>query len=53
VTRTISIDIYDQVQAANYSSANQTALLLLIISFVVLSAVYGANRRAWAVGPWR
>jgi molybdate transport system permease protein len=53
VTRTISIDIYDQVQAANYSSANQTALLLLIISFVVLSAVYGAIRRAWAVGPWR
>jgi len=27
VTRTISIDIYDQVQTANYSSANQTALL--------------------------
>ena len=26
VTRTISIDIYDQVQTANYSSANQTAL---------------------------
>ena len=53
VTRTISIDIYDQVQTANYSSANQTALVLLIISFVVLSVVYGANRRPWAVGPWR
>ena len=53
VTRTISIDIYDQVQTANYSSANQTALLLLIISFLVLSIVYGANRRPWAVGPWR
>jgi len=53
VTRTISIDIYDQVQTANYSSANQTALLLLIISFVVLSIVYGLSRRSWAVGPWR
>ena len=53
VTRTISIDIYDQVEAANYSSANQTALLLLVISFLVLSIVYGLNRRAWAVGPWR
>jgi len=53
VTRTISIDIYDQVQIANYSSANQTALLLLVISFVVLSVVYGLNRRPWVVGPWR
>jgi molybdate transport system permease protein len=53
VTRTISIDIYDQVEAANYSSANRTALVLLIISFVILSIVYGANRRPWAVGPWR
>src|SRR4030081_3860864 len=52
VTRTISIDIYDQVQTANYSSANRTALLLLIISFVLLSIVYGLNRRPWAVGPW-
>ncbi len=53
VTRTISIDIYDQVQAANYSSANQTALALLLISFILLSIVYGMNRRAWVVGPWK
>jgi molybdate transport system permease protein len=53
VTRTISIDIYDQAQAGNYSAANQTALLLLIISFVVLSAVYGLNRRAGTVGLWK
>jgi molybdate transport system permease protein len=53
VTRTISIDIYDQVEAANYSSANETALVLLVISFVVLSVVYGVNRKAWVVGPWR
>jgi molybdate transport system permease protein len=51
VTRTISIDIYDQVQAGNYSAANQTALVLLIISFIVLSVVYGVNRRVWTIGP--
>jgi molybdate transport system permease protein len=51
VTRTISIDIYDQVQAANYSNANGTALSLLVISFVLLSIVYGLNRRSWMVAP--
>jgi molybdate transport system permease protein len=53
VTRTISIDIYDRVQAAQYSAANTTAFVLLIMSFVVLSIVYGLNRRPWAVGPWK
>ena len=53
VTRTVSIDIYDQVQASNYASANQTSLVLLTISFVVLSAVYALNRRVWTVWPWR
>jgi molybdate transport system permease protein len=53
ITRTISIDIFDQVQVGNTNAANQTAILLLIISFLVLSMVYGVNRRPWAVGPWR
>jgi molybdate transport system permease protein len=53
VTRTISIDIFDRVQAAEYSAANTTALVLLIVSFFVLSIVYGVNRRPWAVGPWK
>jgi len=58
VTRTISIDIYDRVQTGQYSAANQTALLLLIVSFVVLSIVFGLNRygqnqRTGVVGPWR
>jgi molybdate transport system permease protein len=44
VTRTVSIDIYDQVQASNYASANAMALLLLVFCFAVLSAVYGSNR---------
>ncbi len=53
VTRTVSIDIYDQVQATNYASANQTALVLLAVSFVALSLVYALNRRVWAIWPWR
>ncbi len=53
VTRTVSIDIYDQVEAANYASANSTALVLLVISFVILSIVYGLNRKVWAVWPWK
>lgn len=50
ITRTISIDIYDRVQALDYAGAHQTALLLLLISFIVLSIVYGVNRRVWS--PW-
>src|SRR5271167_4032066 len=50
VTRTVSIDIYDRVQAFNYAAANQTAMVLLAISFVTLCVVYGVNRRLWVVG---
>jgi len=50
VTRTVSIDIYDKVQAVDYAGANQTALLLLAVSFVILSCVYGMNRGAWPLG---
>src|SRR5690242_243842 len=45
ITRTVSIAIYDQVQSLEYGQANRMALLLLIFSFVVLSVVYGFNRR--------
>jgi molybdate transport system permease protein len=51
VTRTVSIAIYDQVQSLDYAAANKTALLLLLFSFVVLSLVYGINRKSWAVWP--
>ncbi len=51
VTRTVSIDIYDDVQALNYAGANRTALLLLAFSFLVLSLVYAFNRKVWAVWP--
>jgi molybdate transport system permease protein len=48
VTRTVSIDIYDNVQELNYAAANQTSLVLLAFSFVVLAAVYASDRR-WRV----
>jgi molybdate transport system permease protein len=56
VTRTVSISVYDQVQAFNYGSANAMALVLLIFSFGVLMLVYGLNRRtlnqkSWLLGP--
>ena len=50
-TRTVSIDIYDEVQALNYAGAAKTALLLLAVSYGVLLLVYAMNRKVWAVWP--
>ncbi|MGD0869343.1 MAG: molybdate ABC transporter permease subunit [Bryobacteraceae bacterium] len=51
VTRTVSISIYDQVQALDYGAATETSLFLLAISFAVLAATYGLQRRVWAIWP--
>ena len=53
VTRTVAIDIYDEVQALNYAAAAQTALILLVFSFLVLSAVYSLNRNVWTIWPMK
>jgi len=45
VTRTVSVAIYDEVQALNYAAANTTALFLLGLSFVVLCVTYGLQHR--------
>jgi molybdate transport system permease protein len=45
LTRTASIAIYDDVQSLSYVSAAQTSLLLLGISFSVLVAIYGLQKR--------
>jgi molybdate transport system permease protein len=50
-TRTVSIDIYDNVQALDYWAAGKTAFFLLAISYGVLLAVYAMNRKVWAVWP--
>ena len=51
VTRTLSINIFDQVQDLNYSGANTTSLVLLLIAFILLSIVYSFNRRVWSLWP--
>jgi molybdate transport system permease protein len=48
-TRTISIAIYDDVQALNYAAAGQTALFLLAVSFIALTVTYALQGRAWVV----
>ncbi|MDP9159980.1 MAG: molybdate ABC transporter permease subunit [Acidobacteriota bacterium] len=53
LTRTLSIDIYDKVQAFDYAGANSMALVLLAISFVILSIVFAINHRIWTVLPRR
>ena len=51
VTRTVSISIYDQVQALDYGAAAQTSLFLLGLSFSVLALTYSLGRRNWPVWP--
>jgi len=52
-TRTLSIDIYDRTQLGDFADANTTALFLLILSFVVLSVVYGLHRAPWSLSRTR
>lgn len=53
VTRTVSVSIYDNVQALDYASAARMSLLLLVTSFLILAAVYSTNRRGAMVWPAR
>ena len=50
-TRTVSISIYDDVQAFNYARAGRTAALLLVFSFVVLAVTYRLQRRSGRAWP--
>lgn len=45
ITRTLSISIYDNVQALDYAAAGQTASLLVAFSFVVLCLTHALGRR--------
>jgi molybdate transport system permease protein len=51
-TQTISIDIYDKVQAMDLDAANFTALALLVFSFLVLTTVYALNRNWALLSKW-
>ncbi len=49
-TRTVSVAIFDHVQALDYGSAGATSLVLLAVSFGVLAATYALQGRvpsAW------
>ncbi len=43
-TKTIAIDIYDQVQLFNYTAAGNLSLILLIFSFCSISSIYFLNQ---------
>ena len=47
VTRTLSVAIYDDVQALNYQSAAEASVALLIFSFTVLCVTYALQGRGW------
>jgi molybdate transport system permease protein len=51
VTRTVSISIYDQAQALDYTAAAQTSIFLLAVSFAVLALTYSLQRRFWSLWP--
>ena len=50
-TRVASIAIYDEVQALNFETANQYALILFILSLVLLTTIYSVNKKheAWKI----
>jgi molybdate transport system permease protein len=52
-TRTVSIAIYDHVQALDYAAAAETSLFLLAVSFAVLVLTYALQGKAWAPWPMR
>lgn len=51
LTRTLSISIFDRVQEANYTAANQTSLWLLALSFIALLLVYWRSATPQSVEP--
>ncbi|MFZ4455818.1 MAG: molybdate ABC transporter permease subunit [Bacteroidales bacterium] len=44
-TRVASIAIYDEVQALNYKTANQYAVVMFLVSFVLLIIIYSVNNK--------
>jgi molybdate transport system permease protein len=49
ITRTLSVSIFDSVQALDYATAGRTSLVLVIFAFVVLSVTYALQRRVLPV----
>lgn len=53
VTRTVSIAIYDHVQALDYAAGYATSAFLLAVSFIVLAVTYALQRQMYVVWPRR
>ena len=53
ITRTVSVSIYDSVQALDYATAARTSLLLLVVSFAILAVTYSLQKTVWAAWPMR
>jgi molybdate transport system permease protein len=49
VTRTISISIYDDVQALNYAAAHVTSIAMLAFAFAAMCLTYGLQKRVVAI----
>lgn len=45
VTRTVSLEIYDNVQALNYAAAGNASLALVALAFGTLALIYAFQRR--------
>ena len=45
MTRLVSVQIYDHVEAAEYADAHRLAAVMLVFSFAVLLALYSYNQR--------
>lgn len=50
-TQVVSIAVYDHVESLDYTSAHWLSGGLLLMSFLMLMAVYALNRRFWVVKP--
>ena len=51
VTRVISVQIYDHVEALDYAQAHSLALLMVVFSFAVLALLYSSGRAGAASSP--
>jgi len=49
-TRLASIAVYDEVQSLNFDKANQYALILFLVSFILLTIINSVNKKK---EPWK
>jgi molybdate transport system permease protein len=50
MTRVVSVQIYDHVEALEYAEAHRLAAVMLVFSFLVLLMLYGWRRSGVSTG---